>query len=79
MYDRGHWHVKEYRCGIESVRKVAMKGTETGEKRRLFSSWFYFAGNLEGDHEGNHEGNKKGTNLEGNHDGDERRKPEKKQ
>ena len=75
MYDRGHWHVKEYRCGIESVRKVAMKGTETGEKRRLFSSWFYFAGNLEGDHEGN----KKGTNLEGNHDGDERRKPEKKQ
>lgn len=56
-----------------------MKGTETGEKRRLFSSWFYFAGNLEGDHEGNHEGNKKGTNLEGNHDGDERRKPEKKQ
>ena len=52
-----------------------MKGTETGEKRRLFSSWFYFAGNLEGDHEGN----KKGTNLEGNHDGDERRKPEKKQ
>ena len=28
-----------------------MKGTETGEKRRLFSSWFYFAGNLEGNHE----------------------------
>ena len=45
-----------------------MKGTETGEKRRLFSSWFYFAENLEG----NHEENKNGTNLEGNHDGDKK-------
>ena len=37
-----------------------MKGTETGEKRRLFSSWFYFAGNLEGDREENKKGDESG-------------------
>ena len=67
-----HWHVKEYRCGIESVRKVAMKGTETGEKRRMFSSWFY----LRETWKEIAKKIKKGTNLGGNHDGDERRKPE---
>ena len=49
-----------------------MKGTETGEKRRMFSSWFYFAGNWKEIAKKI----KKGTNLGGNHDGDERRKPE---